>query len=258
MQKAIVNMSNWQLYVYDSEYNLEGIGDIHPKLGKNVYIAYTSNVKNYRLEKDVLTYETKNTIYICPLKYMSRNPFRNVVIDYKERLMHLSDTSENCLDKIISAAAAISLSRTSENEFAKHISELQKTGAEELLEKENKEKERLCNIVREYENSVYIEVSQISIGNVLAYHFGHCIGVLKPGIHVGMFQDSILYVKTGKHEEGECSFDFRYFPKGGTMETYIWSDNIERVIIKNEKKCFIKFNDEIIEPQETRIFMKHK
>ena len=71
MEKQVVNMSNWELNIYDGEFNLEGVGDYHPRLGKDAYISYTTKVEKCYLEEDVLGYETKNTIYLCPLKYMS-------------------------------------------------------------------------------------------------------------------------------------------------------------------------------------------
>lgn len=38
MEKAIVNMSDWELYIYDEKYNLSGIADIHLRLGRDVYV----------------------------------------------------------------------------------------------------------------------------------------------------------------------------------------------------------------------------
>lgn len=42
MKKPIVNMTNWELYVYKGRYNLSGVGDDHPELGRDVYIYHTS------------------------------------------------------------------------------------------------------------------------------------------------------------------------------------------------------------------------
>ena len=71
MEKTIVNMKNWKLRIREGNYNLSGIADNHPQLGKEVYIGYTSYLVKYTLEDDILTYETRNTIYICPLKYIA-------------------------------------------------------------------------------------------------------------------------------------------------------------------------------------------
>lgn len=70
MEKAKVTMRNWEPYVYDGEYNLSGTADVHPRLGRNVYVATTSTLVKASLEEDVLIYETRNTVYHCPLKYM--------------------------------------------------------------------------------------------------------------------------------------------------------------------------------------------
>lgn len=69
MEKAKVTMRNWEPYVYDGEYNLSGTADVHPRLGRNVYVATTSTLVKASLEEDVLIYETRNTVYHCPLKY---------------------------------------------------------------------------------------------------------------------------------------------------------------------------------------------
>ena len=64
-----------------------------------------------------------------------------------------------------------------------------------IIEKQEKENARLIEIVKGYEDAVYIEVSQISTGSVMAYHIGDCVGVIQPEIHAGMVQDSILYLE---------------------------------------------------------------
>ena len=79
MKKAKVTMRNWEPYVYDGEYNLSGTADVHPRLGRNVYVATTSTLVKASLEEDVLIYETRNTVYHCPLKYMMVSPYGNVV-----------------------------------------------------------------------------------------------------------------------------------------------------------------------------------
>lgn len=257
MEKQIVNMSNWELSIYDNEYNLEGTGDYHPRLGKDAYISYTSKVEKCYLENDVLGYETKNTIYMCPLKYMNMMPYGNASTMNKEEMTHRADDSVFLLDKIISASAFIALGRADENEMANYIAELQRAGQLELKEKRKKENGRLIEIAKEYNNSIYIEVSQVSTGSVMAYHMGELVGVIYPEIHAGMIQDSIHYIERIGEGDNEFEVDFRYFPNNNcTMETYSWSDTIETVVIKNVKEEPIKFNTTNIEPGETKVFVK--
>ena len=254
MKKQVVNMSNWELNIYDNEYNLEGVGDYHPRLGKDAYISYTTKVEKCYLEDDVLGYETKNTIYLCPLKYMIAKPYGSVTISDKEEMMKRADESDFLLDKIIAAGAYISMDKAEENELAKQIVELQKVGREELKEKQEAENKRLIEIVKGYEDAVYIEVSQVSTGSIMAYHFGEYVGVIQPEIHAGMIQNSILYLEKIKED---FDIDFRYFPNGNLiMETYSWSDNIKNVVIKNVRKDTIKYNTTEIESGETKVFVK--
>ena len=256
MEKAVVTMRNWELYVYDNRYNLSGVADKHPSLGKDVYISYTTNVERSELVEDVLTYETRNTIYMCPLKFMTRHPYGNVVEKYIEELTHRGDNSESELDGIIAATACIALEEGEKNQLAKHIMELQEIGMQELKMQEEVENKRLMDIVKRYEDSVYIEVSNVDCGNRLAYHLGEEYGIVKPSVHSGMFQDSILYMQYATEENNNCSLDFRYFPKGlgDVMETYSWSDNIKQAIIKNECNHIIYFNKTELTPGETKVF----
>ena len=134
MEKAKVTMRNWEPYVYDGEYNLSGTADVHPRLGRNVYVATTSTLVKASLEEDVLIYETRNTVYHCPLKYMMVSPYGNVVQEYREELARL-DTSENALDRIIAAAAKMSLGEPEDtaDEMVRKIRALQETGQQESV-----------------------------------------------------------------------------------------------------------------------------
>lgn len=51
---------------------------------------------------------------------------------------------------------------------------------------------------------------------------------VKPTVHVGMFQDSVLITDW----EGG-TVDFRYFPRGGRMEPYHVSDGLRTVKVRN-------------------------
>lgn len=122
--------------------------------------------------------------------------------------------------------------------------------------RENAENKRLMDSVKYYEDSVYIEVSNVECGNRLADHLGEECGIVKPSVHSGMFQDSILYRQYATEKNDNCSRDFRYFPKGlgDVMETYSWSGNIGQAVIKNECNHRISFNKTELEPGETKVF----
>ena len=59
MKKAVVNMTNWELYIHDDYYSLLGIADRHPTIGNNAYVSQTSQLVDYsndqflRKEKDL-------------------------------------------------------------------------------------------------------------------------------------------------------------------------------------------------------------
>jgi len=282
MGKPIVNMTDWNLYVYEGRYNLSGVADAHPRLGRNTYITHSSSLERFSFERDVLTYETRNTIYVCPLKYMKVYPYRNVVPEHKEKLAHLDEQSDSILDQIIAATARLALQADKvlekedpwmflqvnswealgldadnmDDEMAQKILRLSKEGQKEMAEAKEQEKKRLLDIVQQYEDSVYLEVSKVDTGDTLAYHLDTDMGTVVPQVHTGMFQDSVLYMKYAT-EDDPCSLDFRYFPKGmfgDTMETYSWSDNIRQAVIKNVGERPLEFNHSRIEPGETKVF----
>lgn len=277
--KATVNMTDWQLYVYDEQYSLSGTADNHPSLGKNTYVSRTSSLVSFTYENEVLTYETRNTIYVCPLKYMSTKPYRNVVARYLEELTTRSEQSDSPLDKIIEVAARIAViselgkpesSRLNwpeeddytikdaeyfRNDFVTYVASVQEIGQQEIKEADEYINMKLIEVAKQYDDCVYIEVSNVSSGSKLAYHIGEKTGVVEPYIHSGMFQDSVLYMKY-RDTEDDFALDFRYFPKGfgDVLETYSWSDNIVRAVIKNDCGYEIEFNYERIEAGETKIF----
>lgn len=125
----------------------------------------------------------------------------------------------------------------------------------EIEEKLQEDCKRLINIACNYEDCVYIEVSDVGDGSLLAYHLGDYTGVVEPMVNVGMFQDSVLYMKYAR-EESPSSLDFRYWPMGmgDTMKTYSWSDNIKYAVIKNDTKNLLWFNKVEIPIGETKVF----
>lgn len=277
--KATVNMTNWQLYVYDEQYSLSGYADNHPSLGKNTYVSKTSPMVSYTYEEEVLTYETNNTIYVCPLKYMKTKPYKNVVPRYIEELAKRSEKSDSPLDMIIEVSARIAIinefskskgsrwnwpekdsftinnSENYRSDFVEYVMEISKNGQQEIIAANEAINMKLIELAKQYKDCIYIEVSNVSSGSKLAYNIDGHTGVIEPRVHVGMFQDSILYMKYSD-EYDDIELDFRYFPRGieNVIETYSWSDNIILAVIKNDCSYGIEFDHEPIEPGEVKLF----
>ena len=246
MDKQIVNMKKWQIYRYeDNHYNLSGTADKHPKLGKNVYVAYTSHLVNALIENDILRYETKNTIYMCPLKYIDINCMKN--IDDERLIEFCNSTSDFCLDILLKLLANIAMNKNLDD-FSKHLIEIAKIGNTEILEENKKTEKRLMEIVKEYPDSIYLEINNIEdSSDILAYNIENKIGLCRPMVHVGMFQDSVLYTEPG-------ILDFRYFPGYQSVKTYSWSDNIKQVVVKNCMDEPLSYNNKKINVNDIKIF----
>lgn len=256
MDKPIVTMLNWQLNMYNRDYCLSGTAEKHPSLGKNAHINHTSKLIRYYLEEDILIYETRNTTYHCPLKYMTIDPYSHDSEEYKEKLTHRDQYSDDALDRLIAAAARIATNTVNTEGLDEHIMQLQKQGQKEIKHMEEEEEQRLREIVMQYEDCVYLEISTLTCGEKLTYHLGSQVGFVRPIYHAGMFQDSVIYTQDGNEEKGGPPFDLSYFPAGigRNIETYSWSSNIKNVVIKNDYSCDIGFNRELVKQGETRVF----
>ncbi len=243
MEKQEVLMKNWNVSKWDKDvYNLCGIADKHAKLGNNVFVQYTSELVKAKIENDVLYYETKNTKYICPLKYMSTDYYKNTSEkSIKSTLMNLNDSE---LDKLVKIE--IEISKDIINEQTKHILELTNAGQKEIALHIENEQKRLMEKVKDKPNSLYIEVSKIDSGDIASYNVivdgKEQIGIVKPYLHSGMFQDSVIYANG--------LLDFRYFPGFNRMESYHWNQTIQNIYIENCLNKPITFNGIVIEPNE--------
>lgn len=236
MNFPIINMSRWMIHTYKDWIYLSGIADNHPKLGINAYVSQTSEIKEVVSYKDnILKVKTHNSIYVCPIKYLSKRFVKNDIPNI--------NTIKPELYKVILLVNKLADKDIMDDSKQRYLNMID-LGEEELKQKKEEDNTRLISIVKDKENSIYLEVSNISYGNTLAYNINGETGVIEPEIHVGMFQDSILYMLENK-------VDFRYFPKGTLMEIYSWSDNIERVIIKNIKKYDIKVDEQLIKAGDT-------
>ncbi len=112
--------------------------------------------------------------------------------------------------------------------------------------------EDIKNILDQYDDCIYIEVYHIHSGDPLYYHIGGEYGIIVPDRHSGLFQDSILYL--AHSEDYEKIIDFRYWPRGRSMTTYSWSENIRTAVIKNMRDVDISFNDVLIPTGQTKVF----
>lgn len=52
MSKPEVIMTDWELYVYDNQYQLTGTAINHPRIGRWAYVAYTTNMEDHSFEDD--------------------------------------------------------------------------------------------------------------------------------------------------------------------------------------------------------------
>jgi Zn-finger protein len=92
-------------------------------------------------EWELYVYEARNTMYVCPLKYMTVKPYKDVVRPYIEELSKLAKKSDGALEQIVSASACMALGE--KNAMAEYIGKLQEVGQQELHEKERKENQKL-------------------------------------------------------------------------------------------------------------------
>lgn len=235
-------LKDWSvIYVPGFNYMLTGTAGNHPKLGVNARISHTSAVKSFEIIDDVAHVETQSNVYLCPLKYLDlmmcldepMGEEGNVVGDmgsvfdyvrYKLRPSSMPDVFAPDL-----------------KEF-EHIDELRREGAREMAAEKAESARRMKEFAEKYEQSLYIELSSVSVGSPGAYNMDGKQGVIEPQFHTGIVADSICYTKPGV-------LDFRYWSYSRPprdSQVYIWSDNLKHVFIKNLKAADITFNGQLL------------
>lgn len=124
-------------------------------------------------------------------------------------------------------------------------------------EKEKRGKRVLAETRQRMENGdLYLAVDEHSMHIIKAYFkWEDKIYIIKPSVHVGMFQDSVLITD---YRHGEV--DFRYFPDMD-MRPYHWSDGLESIYVHNmgpDDFYFRRTEERILCPafEATRIMKK--
>lgn len=245
MGKPEVLMHNWYLMNVGNEYILRGDVKNHPKLG-NARNILTSRFVGAILEDDVLYYETLNTIYKCPLKYLNADYYTLNIKEYNNVRKDIPLQSEfKQLNDLFNSILRISVKRgrITLTDFDKHLKDLVESGKKELIDLKELEKQHLIEEVSKYESSVYLELTSIHHGDNLAYNINGKIGIVEPQSHIGTFTDSILYCND--------TVDFRYFIRSNGFEIYHWSDGIDKLVIKNLKGYGVYINSTLVDPGMT-------
>lgn len=243
--KSEVNMKNWLVTKYGKNYNLEGTADKHPKLGMNTFVAFTSELVKANLERNVLIYETQNTIYKCPLKFINLDTRR-----FEEKKLE-DYTEDNICEKII--RACIKISQNLElDKFEENIKKMVNKGKEELIAEESEKKKQMLDVLKENVNIGLLRIYNSTDENPFAYRIDTEEGIKEkvfyPFVHSGMFQDSVLY--------SDEVIDFRYFPQYNGMDTYAWSENLEKIIVENHTEDTYYFNNTEIKSGDKKTFKR--
>lgn len=249
MGKNLVKMKNWFLEkeLYSNEYNLSGRAFEHPKLGKNAYISRTSYFVNAYIEDDVLYYETMNTIYECPLKYINKTIYNDMDEDYIQHCLTCKST-DNVVEQIIYTLATYTKG-LAPTEFSQHLLDLIDIGSIELAKLKEQDSIRYLGKASNLKDgSIYIECSTIALGDVLIYNIENEKGFCEPVIEHHMYGDVITY--------DSDLFVFKYKPQGTNIEVVEWSDNIKEIHLKNIKGYTITFNRKSVLSEELKVFFK--
>lgn len=261
MGKAIINLDRWGIYNHGSFFCAFGIADEHPKLGKNVIISHTSEILKVEEVEDAYKFETHNSIYVCKLGNITDEiPYNmpktkrksKVALVYNKyyryMLYKLSKKSEESISKY-----GIRLNEEETKEFDRML-ELAALCNKEREEKVKLHEAKLLEEASKYDNCIFIDLSSISQGSPAAFNIKGRTGIINPMQHIGMFTDTVIY---GNYLDKSEYIDFRYYVRPLGMETYCWTENIEKVIIHNSKEHEIRFNrNRCIAPNETVIILR--
>ena len=262
--KQKVNLYDWELDVCEGKYRLSGMMEYHPEEGRNVRLfsfSGFSDMSFISVNDDILQVGTSDTIYFCPLKYMSVQPYMGMVDEHAQDMSHVADESDDPVKKIISVCGKLRMKngrgktepiQVEEDDFFKHITMLQKTGKEELKRREEEDDQRMLDIIEKYEDSVYLELINTAGAEKLSYHIGEQSGIIRAKYHCGDYKNSVLFLSY----MGDV--DFRYFPElwGDSFDTYAWSEKIKQALVKNGRDYNVRFNKTEIRPGEIKKFKR--
>ena len=261
MGKAIINLDRWGIYNHGNFFCAFGIADKHPKLGKNVIISHTSEILKVEEVEDAYKFETHNSIYVCKLgNITSEIPYNmpktkrksKIALLYNKYYRYMMYRASKLSEEPISKYG-IRLSNDEKQEFER-ILELSALCDKERKEKIKLHEDMLLKEASKYDNCIYIDLSSISRGSTAAFNINGKTGILNPVQHIGTFTDTVLY---GNYLDKSEYIDFRYYVRTLGMETYCWTENIEKVIIHNSKEHEIRFNrNTCIAPNETVIILR--
>ena len=243
MDKTVINLRDWSLTKECNKYYLKGIADKHPKLGTNAVIGHTSSILEATIKDDVLTVETRNSIYVCPIKYISidRNNWRISIVDSASEFKELDD-----LYRSIHNAVYDKIDTGEE----RHIKDLSGIGQVEMQAISDAIEEHLIEEVIKYDDSLYLDITSFHVPSSIAYNIGVKHGVIK-GI---LFDedDIIRYVMDEK-------IYFSYSAIGVYMNIINIANNIKNIVIKNSKGYSIIINDSLrLEPDEVTFIENNK
>jgi len=273
MEKRILHMQAWELYkdifaeeenlVDGNDYFLLGITYEYPDTCGMVGLQTTVPVVSYSVEEDVLTYETEDTIYICPFACMEENPYATWETECLEELEELVKEPKNELDCILYASVLQAYEAplaSSGNELVDRVHEWMERNRQERLAKIAQEEQRVFEQLKDKENYIYIAFSQ-ACENKLFYHIGEKSGVAQPLTYWRSGNENRELYLLYEENSFSRSLDFRYVTLIRDVEmeikTYNWTADIQRAIIKNatENKA-IRFNGEVILPGATKEFTR--
>lgn len=273
MEKRIMHMQAWELHkdifaeeenlVDGNDYFLLGITYEYPDTCGMVGFQTTVPVVSYSVEEDVLTYETEDTIYICPFSCMAENPYATWETECLEELEELVKEPKNELDCILYASVLQAYEAplaSSGNELVDWVREWMERNRQERLAKIAQEEQRVFEQLKDKENYIYIAFSQVC-ENKLFYHIGEKSGVAQPLTYWRSGNENRELYLLYEENSFSRSLDFRYVTLIRDVEmeikTYNWTADIQRAIIKNatENKA-IRFNGEVILPGETKEFTR--
>lgn len=263
MVKPILYMKEWELYVYDGWYSLLGIVEAYPGYGKDVCMEPTAPMVRYSLDGDILTYETEDAVYICPLSCLTTVPYADFFYEDIEELKEQIKEMKNDLDRIVHVLVANALEEQPdgpEAEFVMRVRELQKRERQERREREEQEKERLVEEACKYEDCIYMELMSLT-NDKIGYYLKEANGITEPKTRWGSTWNNCRVLFVMYPEGGNpCRLDFRYFPdfskNGMGIKTYSWSKNIKQAVVKNTGGRVLTFNGCELQPGETKSFTR--
>lgn len=221
------------------------LGDVHNSFKfPEGYFIHTSIIEEMKIntKEEAITIRTySGSFYRMEFKSINGTLVEGTIDAIKSLI---EDKKAECNDSIKKIASTLEEHAVK----SKENKEIEKAKKEEVLLRDLQPRSLYLEVKNGECSKAYFKRGEINNTDIPALY------EISPYLHTGIIQDSVLI---SDHKYGLV--DYRYFPVSNKkLETYHWSDGLDRIVIKNLSSEIITLDDVTVLPMLTSVVVKTK